>query len=254
MRVIDLLERLATAPDGLGLKELSATLGVPKSSLLPLLRTLVARGYLEQRGGAYRLGARAAALGSGWPAGRVLAEVARPELVALMRRTGETVLLAALAPDASSVVYLDRVESEQLIRYSSGVGDRRDLHATSSGKVLLAFLPAERRERILRSLRLTRYTERTLTSLPALRAALDEIRRRGTCVNVDEIVAGATGVAAPVFDRWGAVVAACVVAGPTERIRFRTRQLDAAARATARAVSRLLGAALPTGASGGGQA
>src|SRR5207249_4368091 len=100
-----------------------------------------------------------------------------------MRRTGETVFLGALASDGRSVVYVDKVESEQIIRYAAGVGDRRPLHATSSGKAILAFLPEEQREEILRSLALARHTERTVTSLSALRASLGEIRRTGVWPN-----------------------------------------------------------------------
>ena len=116
------------------------------------------------------------------PAHRELVEVARPALVDLMRRTGETVFLGALSSDRTSIVYVDKVESDHIIRYAAGVGDRRPLHATSSGKVMLAFLPEEQREEIVRSLSLAPHTERTVTSGLALRASLDEIRRAGVCV------------------------------------------------------------------------
>ncbi len=87
-----------------------------------------------------------------------------------MRRTGETVFLGTLAGDGLSVVYIDKVESEQIIRYAAGVGDRRPLHATSSGKAILAFLPLEQREEICKTLPLVRHTERTVTSLATLDA------------------------------------------------------------------------------------
>jgi DNA-binding IclR family transcriptional regulator len=139
------------------------------------------------------------------------------------------------------VVYVDKVESEQLIRYAAGVGDRRPLHATSSGKAILAHLPEEDRVAILRALPLARHTERTLTSAPALRAVLDEVRRDGVCVSLDELVRGAAGVSAPILDRHDRVVGACTVAGPTDRVRPRLRALVTEARAAARAVSALLG-------------
>jgi IclR family acetate operon transcriptional repressor len=158
-----------------------------------------------------------------------------------MRRTGETVFLGTLAGDGLSVVYVDKVESEQIIRYAAGVGDRRPLHATSSGKAILAFLPAAQREAILRALPLARHTERTVTSLPALRQSLDEIRQTGVCISLDEMVRGAAGVAAPILDRSGRVAGVCTIAGPTDRVRPRVRLLTAEARRTARAISTLLG-------------
>jgi len=241
-RVVDVLELVVRTRDGLALRELSAQLEVPKSSLLPLLRTLAARGYLEQGPlGEYRLGGRALELGLGSPGHRALPELARPVLRALMHRTGETVFLGALGGDGTAVVFVDKVESEQVIRYAAGVGDRRALHATSSGKVILAFLPGPEREKILRALPLKRYTDRTVTSLPALRAALEEVRQKGVCVNLDELAVGAAGIAAPVFDRGGRVAAACAIGGPTARVRPRLRRLAAEVKAAARAISTLLG-------------
>ena len=246
-RVVDILERLVSSRDGLALRELSAQLEAPKSSLLPLLRTLAARGLLEQGpAGEYRLGPRALELGMGSPAHRGLPEVARPALRALMQRTGETVFLGTLSGDGAAVVFVDKVESEQVIRYTAGVGDRRALHATSSGKVILAFLPAAQREKILRALPLKRYTERTVTSLPALRAALAAVRETGVCLNFDELAVGAAGVAAPIFDRDGRVAGACAIGGPTDRVRPRLRALAAEVKAAARAISARLGHRLST--------
>ena len=241
-RVVDILELLAASRGGMALREVSAQLEAPKSSLLPLLRALTARGYLEQtRTGEYRLGPQVLELGSGSAARRELADVARPALAELMRRTGETVFLGMLAADGVSVVYVDKVESEQIIRYSAGVGDRRPLHATATGKAILAFMPAQQREAILNTLPLARHTDRTVTSLAALRGSLEETRRTGVCVSLDEMVRGASGVASPIFDRQGRVAGACAIGGPTDRVRPRLRQLAAEVKDTARGISSLLG-------------
>jgi DNA-binding IclR family transcriptional regulator len=252
--VLDILELLAASDGGLTLRDVSAQLEAPKSSLLPLLRALTARDYLAQgRGGEYRLGSRALDLGATAPAPPELVEIARPALVELMRRTGETVFLGTLSSDRSSIVYVDRVESDHVIRYAGGVGDRRPLHATSSGKAILAFIAADEREDILRSLSLARHTERTVTSLPALREALAEIRRTGACVTVDELMPGASGIAAPIFDRHGQVAGACAIGGPTDRVRPRVRALVTEVKATARALSARLGYRGPGPGSPGGR-
>jgi len=241
-RVVDILELIVSTRGGLALRELSAQLLAPKSSLLPLLRTLAAREYLEQgTGGEYRLGRRALELGLGRPAPRGLPEIARPALRALMERTGETVFLGTLSGDGTAVVFVDKVDSDQVIRYAGGVGDRRPFHATSSGKVILAFLPTPQREKILRARPLKRYTDHTMTSLPALRAALDEVRQTGLCVNLDELAVGAAGIAAPIFDRDGSVAGACAIGGPTDRVRPRLSALAAEVKASARAISARLG-------------
>ena len=162
-RVVDILELLAASADGLALRDLSGQLETPKSSLLPLLRALTVRGYLTQgRAGEYRLGPGVLDLGAAVPTHRKLVDIARPVVVDLGRRTGETVFVGVLGSDRTSVVYVDKVESDHVIRYAGGVGDRRPLHATSSGKAILAFLSREEREEILRSLSLARHTARTL--------------------------------------------------------------------------------------------
>lgn len=241
-RVVDILELVAGSRDGLALREVSAQLEAPKSSLLPLLRTLTARGLLQHGAlGEYRLGPRALELGMGRAAHRGLPDIARPALRSLMQRTGETVFLGTLSGDGLAVVFVDKVDSDQVIRYAGGIGDRRPLHATSSGKVILAFLPAPQRDKILRVLTLRRYTERTVTSLSALRAALDEVRQTGLCLNLDELAVGAAGIAAPIFGRDGRVAGACAIGGPTERVRPRIKTLAAEVRATARDISALLG-------------
>jgi DNA-binding IclR family transcriptional regulator len=158
-----------------------------------------------------------------------------------MRRTGESAFLATLAADGGAVVFIDVVESDQLIRYTVNVGQRSPLHATSNGKALLAWLPAAEREDALRELPLKRYTERTITTLPALHSALDEIRTTGVSFSIDELVKGASGIAAPVFDRDGRVSGACAVGGPTDRMKPRMRQLAADVKTTARAISMVLG-------------
>ncbi|HEY7205567.1 MAG TPA: IclR family transcriptional regulator [Methylomirabilota bacterium] len=240
--MVDILETVVASPEGLSLRELATQLEAPKSSLLPLLRTLAARGYLAQGSlGEYRLGRHALELGLGSPAHRGLPEIARPALHALMQRTGETVFLGTLSRDGLAVVFVDKVDSDQVIRYAGGVGDRRPLHATSSGKVILAFLPASQRDKILRALTLRRYTDRTVTSLAALRAMLDEVRQTGVCLNLDELAVGAAGIAAPIFDRDGRVAGACAIGGPTDRVRPRLRTLGAEVKAAAGDISALLG-------------
>jgi DNA-binding IclR family transcriptional regulator len=84
-----------------------------------------------------------------------------------------------------------------------------------------------------------------VTSLPALRASLEEIRGAGVCVSVDEMVRGAAGIAAPIFDRHGRVVGACAIGGPTDRVRPQLRPLACDVTAAARAISALLGHRTP---------
>jgi DNA-binding IclR family transcriptional regulator len=248
-RVLDLLEALSSRAGGASLTELGVALGAPKTSLLPLLRTLVRRGYAA-RGDSGRYGAGPRWLEAGErkvAAAPDLVAAAHPVLQALTRETGETTFVAVLPPGHSDLVYVDKVESPQRIRYSAELGERRPLYCTATGFGLFAFLEPAPREHLVRTLHLTRHTRRTTTSRELLRRRLDAIHAAGVAVTVDEFVIGAGGAAAPVYGRDGRLVAACAVTGPTARIRAGRRRLAEAAKRAAAEISARLGYHARTG-------
>jgi len=138
---------------------------------------------------------------------------ARPELERLSELTSETVNLAIL--DGRHVVYLDQVP-RQAVLMANWVGRRSPAHASSSGKVLLAFGDAEVREAVF-SHRLERLTPQTVTDRARLRGILAEIRRRGYARSTGELEEGLVTIAAPVLVH-GCPVAAVSVSGPSFRI------------------------------------
>jgi IclR family acetate operon transcriptional repressor len=241
-RVLDILEFLPGHSEGFTLAEISRALAVPKSSVLALLRTLVERGYLVLESGLYRAGARAHGLGARSGFQRELPAAARPALLELAQRTGESVYLAVLTSQPPEVVYVDKVESRQSIRYSADLGERRPLYCTAPGLAAFAFMPAADRTRVLASLKLVAFTEATVTSRDAIRLRLDEIRQAGIVVNVDEFMAGASGIAAPILDAQGVAVGACTVIGPTPRLLAQEKDLVRRVRAAGEAISHALGA------------
>lgn len=241
-RVFRILEFLAQNTDSFTLTELSRRLSVPKSSLLALLQTFADHGYLEhQPGGAYRLGPKAIEIGIRSPSQRELPAVAGPILLDLMEKSGETVFLGVLAHDTPEVVYIDKVESRQRIRYSATLGERRPLYCTAPGLAVLAFMPRAEREQLLESMNLLPLTERTVTDRDALRARLDEVRKTGVAMSVDGFMVGASAIAAPIFDRHGRAVAACTVVGPTPRLLAQKERLAEWVKAAGDAVTRSLG-------------
>ena len=241
-RVLDILERLGSESRGLSLHEISSGLKAPKSSLLPLLRTLEARQYIEQDpAGAYRPGSRMAELGLSVRAGLDLVTTARPLLEQLSRSTGETVMLAKLASDRLAVIYVDKVESVHPIRYTFGLGERRPLHSTSSGKVLLAHMSPDEREQVLKSIRLERITDSTVQTKTALREEIESARNQGYHLNIDQAILGRCAIAAPIFDHAGRAAAACVLGAPKERAQPQLPQFTRAVIDTAAAISLRLG-------------
>lgn len=243
-RVLDILGRLAAAPQGMPLAALAAATGAPKTSLLGLLRGLAAEGYAVQQDALWRLGPEAIGLarailsraGDG-----DLVTSARPVLERLAEQAGETAMLAVLAPDRRAMVYADKVESRTALRFAATVGDARPIHCTASGRVMLAFLPPPWPAEFLRAARLAPHSPTSVTDRRALRRIVQETRAQGFAVTLGEATEGVAGLAAPIFEARGEVVAAIVLAGPIARVEPRLAPLSRRVREAARDVSRRLG-------------
>lgn len=215
-RVVSVLELLAETPDGLGVSVVADALGVHKTTASRVLGTLAARGLLERDAltRRYRLGAGIVSLaGAAMTRLRVVSQ-ARPELERLSALTSETVNLAIL--NGRHVVYVDQVTPRQAVVMANWVGRRSPAHASSSGKVLLAFGDEQVREAVF-SHRLERLTPRTVTDRARLRGILAKTRRQGYIRSTGELEEGLVTIAAPVLVD-GRAVAAVSVSGPSFRI------------------------------------
>jgi IclR family acetate operon transcriptional repressor len=143
--------------------------------------------------------------------------------------------------DGEWAVNIDQVTGASAVVSVSWVGKRTPLHATSSGKVLLAYAPAEVRERVL-SGPLPRLTRRTIVDPEALRRQLAEAAARGYAFTVEELEVGLNAVAAPVHQAGGEVVAAISVSGPAYRVTpARIPTLGQTVRLAAAEISRRMG-------------
>lgn len=237
-----LLKEFSYGSREIGVTELSRRLGIGKSTAHRLLHTLAEERLLERDPytGAYRLGLAMYELGSVVSTHTDIHEACAPVIDQLRNATRETVQVAVL--DRREVVYVERRESPQTLRLFGRVGHRNDAHCTSTGKVLLAFLPTERLEELLHDWVMPAQTPFTITDPVRLRAQLDEARARGWAEQVNETEMGVASIAAPIRNGLGDVVAALSVAGPVQRLqgeslkRFARPMLDAAG-----AISRRMG-------------
>ncbi len=237
-----LLKEFSGVDRQLGVTELSARLGLAKSTVHRLLATLAEERLLERDAatGRYRLGLGIYELGAVVTAHVDLHEAAMPALVSLRQRTGETVQVAVL--DGLEAVYVERLDSPHTLRIFSRVGHRLPAHCTSSGKVLLAGLPAQTLDARLSQWRPVRMTPRTITDEQVLRAELRMIAQRGWAENVEEGELGVASVGAPIRGIDGEVTAAISVAGPIARVKGASlRRFSGAVVDAASAISRRLG-------------
>lgn len=217
LRILGIFEVISQTPDGLTLARLSVLLASPKSSLLNLLRPLVAQDYLSYIHGVYTLGPRAFSLASSIISTRSQPSLIRQFAHDLAAATRETVIVAVLDRAAALAAYVDVIESPQLVRYSVPAGVTRPLYCSAAGRLLLAFQPEDWREAYFKNADLKPLTARTVTKVPELRKIIAEIRRTSVAFSSNEAVEGAAGVAVPVRDAEGAVVAALLVAAPAAR-------------------------------------
>jgi IclR family acetate operon transcriptional repressor len=223
--VLELLEYFARAKKPSNLAEISTALGWPRSSTFNLLTTLAQRGFLYEprpRGGYY-------------PSPRwmsLLQKIADTELLPeplckavdeVARETGETVAVAA--PAGTTAVLLYVVESRANIRFSAQVGYQLPIHATSTGRALLAQYSSRERASVLKKVKFEKYSRRSPLNAEQVEAEIKRAATRGWHENIGGHDADLTGVALPVGlrDRRLSVV----VGGPTSRMRQKIPQIAA---------------------------
>lgn len=217
--------------------DLAAHVGIPLSSAYRYVTLLREEGLVEAvpgGDGLYRLGTRATAVGrAASDTDADLITAARPHLQALRDATDESAILMRRAGDA--MVCLERAESRHPVRLQVELGQTMPGHIGSAGRVLLATLPAERREALLAELIPTIDDERLRAGLSA--DSLERIAETGWAESFDEFDEGVWGCAAAVSDAAG-VVAAVATAGPVYRFDEPARWAAiAAVRAAAEAIS-----------------
>jgi DNA-binding IclR family transcriptional regulator len=243
-RAVAILEILARDEEA-GVTEVARELGVHKSTASRLLAALNRRELVSQdtARGRFRLGVGLVRLAGAASRKLDLVQESRQVCRALATEVGETVNLAILS--GRDALYLDQVAGPAALSPHNWAGQRIPLHATSDGKVLLAYLPtAEIADHLTAPLQ--RFTEHTITAPAEFGRLLGAVRRRGYATTVGELEEGLTAVAAPVRNGEGTVVASISASGPSFRIPAgRVGAVADSVRRAAAEISRRLGWAGP---------
>lgn len=200
---LKVLERFCRNGEALTLMDVARSLGCTKTTTYRYLVTLVSLGYLEMNEASrrYRLTVRVLNLGYAAPNALALPEYALPFLEHLSRRFDESANMAVL--DGNEAVCVAHVGSERILTFHLHVGDRLPAYCTSLGKVLLAYLPEDERNKRLQSISYKNFTPNTITTQRDLCRILGAIRRQGYAVNDQELHLGLLSCAVPVFDKDG---------------------------------------------------
>jgi DNA-binding IclR family transcriptional regulator len=209
------LENLAGHRDGLSLGDLARRLSMSKSGTHGVLSILVRRGFVERLpGGIYRLGLKAWQVGNDMREAD-LARIAQPIMERLVQETGEGAIVGVLR--GFDVVYLTRVGGAMTVGVHALVNDRIPANCTSTGLVLMAFQTAEYLDAHLPAA-LAATSDETITDLDALRRELKRTRARGYAINRGGWRMDVGGIAAPVFDADGTIIAGLCIAAPSYRM------------------------------------
>ncbi len=209
-RSLQLLEYVASAKTPPSHSELRAHFDIPKSTLSGILGELRELGYIVARENrTYAPGPKFLSLTFVATRAAVATREVRPILEFVSEETRQTALFAVLVGD--SAIYIDKVDSPELIRYVPELGSRRPLHATAVGKVLLAFADTVNIE-----VDLERFTESTITDSEKFAEEIRLTRRQGYALNDGESQAGISAIAIPVRTQEGVLQGAISAAGPVK--------------------------------------
>ena len=223
--LFDLVELFVRARKPLSVREIAEEFSWPRSSAFNIVSTMVERGYLYQpvpRGGYYPT-SRWMELARELAESQPLPESVHGLLVELAGQTGETLFLAA--PEGTSVVFLDVVESSADIRFIANVGQRLPIHVTAAGRAILAqYAPAERAA-VLKRIRYQAYEKDTFMTADAVEEDIQRSAREGWYLNPGVYAPGVAGIAVPFPFRGRRN--AIALGGPMSRVEARFESVGA---------------------------
>ncbi len=214
---LEMLELLQSVQSPMPLNEVARQVKLSKTSAFRLLCTLQASGYLTQHDtGNYDLVPEVRRIVSSRFLIRLL-KAATPVMSDLGRELRETINLAALFENRVEVIAVE--ESPEVIRMTNVIGHILPPNASSLGKVISAFQNDERREKLLRSYGLYRFTEHTITDRTLLQREFDKSRAMGFATDREESVSDGYCFAVPILGASGEVPAGVSVSLPKLRMR-----------------------------------
>lgn len=195
--------------------ELATATQLSRPVVRRVLLTLQRLGYVATSNGRWTLTPRVLSIGQHYTATHALTELAQPHLMRLAEQTSESATLATL--DGNEVVYIARVPVRRVLSVTVAPGTRAPAHATSLGRVLLAWEPAERVERVITESGLPRMTRHTVTDPSHFRDVLADVRQQGWSMVVSEREEGLISLSVPVRDHSNQIIAAVASSASTGR-------------------------------------
>jgi DNA-binding IclR family transcriptional regulator len=220
-RALKILELLSEHPQGLTTTHITSLLNIPRNSVFRITSTLLENGYLvrDEETLVFQLSQKLLTMGYAALTEESLIEKSIGCMRQLRDRYKETVPLGIL--HGNEGVVIEEVQGSHSFRFVLEPGRRFHIHSAAPGKAMVAFLPEDERESIIKQAKFIRYNERTISSKNEYRKVLEQVRQCGYAIDNAEEIEGMHCVSAPIFNRHSYPVAAIWITGPSHRIKHK---------------------------------
>lgn len=223
-RAAAILRELARRTDPLGVNELARAVRISPATVHRLLGSLVAEGLVAQdsKDAKYYIGRAVIPLAVNYLNRAHLGSDCIPIMRQLAEKTGESVNLGVL--NGTAVYYVQQVEGSNPLRFGRDIGPSVPVHCSALGKMFLALMTEEERESLLENLSLQKRTKNTITNKRVLVKAAESIRKQGYAIDMGENIPDLIGLAAPIWDLSGSLIAGLSLMGPLIRMDIDRRE------------------------------
>jgi DNA-binding IclR family transcriptional regulator len=220
-RALNILELLTEHHEGLTTTQITTLLKIPRNSVFRITSTLVEHGYMvrDEETLVFQLSQKLLTMGYAALSEESLIEKSIPHMRHLRDRYQETVPLGIL--HGKEGVVIEEVQGTHSFRFVLEPGRRFHIHSAAPGKAMLAFLPKEEREQIIKQAKFIKYNNRTITNKDEYRKVLTKVHQCGFAIDNAEEIEGMHCISAPIFNRHGYPVAAIWITGPSYRIKHK---------------------------------
>jgi DNA-binding IclR family transcriptional regulator len=235
LKALEILEEICREPHR-GVRELSEKVGINRSTVNRLVATMERSGYLEQEKerGKYRATLKLFELGNKVIQDLNIKDRAYPIMQKLSKATEETVYLAVF--DGNQFLYVSIIDSPQMLKCSADIGIHPPAYCSASGKVLLAYLPEDKKEAFLPE-EFQSFGPNTIRNAAELEAELNKTRLNGYAIDDEEWNPSVRALAAPVWNYDGKIIATLSIAGP--KVRMSQQRMEEAAQLLVKAAQDL---------------
>ena len=220
-RALKILELLTEHPEGLTTTQITSQLKIPRNSVFRITSTLLEHGYLvrDEETLVFQLSQKLLTMGYAALSEESLIEKSIGFMRQLRDQYKETVPLGIL--HGNEGVVIEEIQGSHSFRFVLEPGRRFHIHSAAPGKAIVAFLPEEEREKLIKHAKFLKYNDRTVTNKDDYRKLLAKVRQCGYAIDNAEEIEGMHCISAPIFNRHGYPVAAIWITGPSYRIKHK---------------------------------